>query len=229
MPAIYTELAPGTKLLTCTCPAQERSQATPLWGGTLKNTIKHIRSPSQKRLWKGIVTVLPGLFGVDAWPAIYRRRAWPALTCEAVALFSGRDGVQHRTDVAPAALAELAVVGQVAAGGAGEHDEVAVRPARRAGAGPVVRRAHVVADLVRQRQLGDPRRHARVVVDEGDDAGVERALVGALRAADVVGERFVALADASRRTCRRLDGERTSHCRTTDHAPTIVVVKITVV
>ena len=42
-----------------------------------------------------------------------------------------------------------------------------------------------------------------MVVDERDDARVERALVGAQRAADVVGERLVALADAARGACRR--------------------------
>lgn len=55
-----------------------------------------------------------------------------------------------------------------------------------------------MADLVRERQLRHLRRHPRVVVDEGDDAGVERAagaLVHAL--AGRFGVRLVLLADST--------------------------------
>lgn len=62
------------------------------------------------------------------------------------------------------------------------------------------RRAEVVSDLVRQRQLTDFGRHAAVVVDEGDDAGVQRPLGALVHAADRLGVRFVLFADAARRT-----------------------------
>ena len=57
-----------------------------------------------------------------------------------------------------------------------------------------------MADLVGQRQLRDLRRHPGVVVDEGDDAGVQRSLGRVVDAVDVLCVTFVRLADAARGT-----------------------------
>ena len=55
-----------------------------------------------------------------------------------------------------------------------------------------------MADLVCQRQLRDLRRHPGVVVDEGDDAGVQRSLGRVVDAVDVLCVTLVRLADAAR-------------------------------
>ena len=55
-----------------------------------------------------------------------------------------------------------------------------------------------MADLVCQRQLRDLRRHSGVVVDEGDDAGVQRSLGRVVDAVDVLCVTLVRLADAAR-------------------------------
>ena len=55
-----------------------------------------------------------------------------------------------------------------------------------------------MADLVGQRQLRDLRRHPGVVVDEGDDAGVQRSLGRVVDAVDVLCVTLVRLADAAR-------------------------------
>ena len=52
-------------------------------------------------------------------------------------------------------------------------------------------------DLVRERELRDLGRDPGVVVDEGDDAGVERALGRVVDAVDVLGVALVRLADAA--------------------------------
>jgi hypothetical protein len=59
------------------------------------------------------------------------------------------------------------------------------------------RRSEIVPDLVGQRQLRDFRRHSGVVVDERDDAGVQRPLGRVVDAVDVLGVTLVGLANAA--------------------------------
>ncbi len=70
-------------------------------------------------------------------------------------------------------------------------------------AGIVVRRAKIVSNFVRQRQLRDFGRNATVVVDKGDDACVETALGRAGVAGHVLRVDFVAFANAAGSAGRR--------------------------
>lgn len=110
-------------------------------------------------------------------------------------------GVQHRRDVVDRAVRKFVVVGALAAGGRRVHDEVAQLAARPTLRWEVVRRAKVVADLVRQRQLAHLGRHTRVVVDKGDDARVQTSLRLHLPPANVLGVRLVLFANATRGPC----------------------------
>lgn len=101
----------------------------------------------------------------------------PVVRREAVGPPLLRDGIQHQRDVADGARGELVVVEPITAGGRGEHNVVPLETPRLTRVGEVMRRAKVVADLVSKCELGDLRRHAGVVVQKGDDAGVERALL----------------------------------------------------
>ena len=55
-----------------------------------------------------------------------------------------------------------------------------------------------MANLVGERELRHLRRHPGVVVDEGDDAGVQRSLGRVVDAVDVLRVPLVRLADAAR-------------------------------
>jgi len=105
-------------------------------------------------------------------------------------------GIEHGADVLQAAGGELVVVLSVAGGGGREHDEVATRSSRTALHRVIVRGAEVVADLVGEGELGDFRRHPAVVVDEGDDAGVEAALGGVVDSVHILSVGFVLFTDA---------------------------------
>lgn len=121
---------------------------------------------------------------------------------EAVPLAAVAHRVQHRADVAHRARGELAVVRPVAGRRRREHYKVALLPARPALRRVVVRRAEVMSDFVRQRELADFGRHSAVVVDECDDAGVERPLRTLVHAADCLRVSLVLLTDAARGTAR---------------------------
>lgn len=55
-----------------------------------------------------------------------------------------------------------------------------------------------MSDLVRERELADLGRHTAVVVNEGDNAGVQRALGALVHAAVRLRVRLVLLTDAAR-------------------------------
>ena len=105
-------------------------------------------------------------------------------------------GIEHGADVLQAAGGELVVVLSVARGGGREHDEVATSSTRTALHRVIVRRAEVVADLVGEGELGDFGRNPAVVVDEGDDAGVEAALGGVVDSVHILSVGFVLFTDA---------------------------------
>jgi len=105
-------------------------------------------------------------------------------------------GIEHGADVLQAAGGELVVVLSVARGGGREHDEVATRSTRPALNRVIVRRTEVMADLVGEGELGDFGRNPAVVVDEGDDAGVEAALGGVVDSVHILGVGFVLFTDA---------------------------------
>ena len=110
-------------------------------------------------------------------------------------------GVQHRTDVLDGAGGEFVVIVPVPAGGTGEHDEVPIAASRPTLGGVVMGGAEVVPDLVSQGELGDLGRDPSVVVDEGDDAGVEASLGSVVDPVNILRVGFVLLTDAA--TCPR--------------------------
>ena len=116
---------------------------------------------------------------------------------EAVVFPLLHDSVEHGADVLDGARTELVVVVPVAAGGAGEHDVVPITAARTTRGGVVVRRTKVVPDLVGEGQLGDFGRDPGVVVDKGDDAGVERSLGSVVNTVHILCIRFVLFTNTS--------------------------------
>ena len=65
------------------------------------------------------------------------------------------------THVGNGAGGEAVVVGLVCRGGTGEHDVVAPLAPRLAAGGEIVRGAPVVAHLMRECQMGHPRRYLK--------------------------------------------------------------------
>jgi len=120
----------------------------------------------------------------------------PVTLLEAIVLPIVHHGIEHGANILQAARGELVVVLSVARGGGREHDEVAARSTRTALNRVIVRRAKVVADLVGESELGDFGRHPAVVVDEGDDPGVEAALGGVVDPVHILGVGFVLFTDA---------------------------------
>jgi len=120
----------------------------------------------------------------------------PVTLLEAIVFPIVHHGIEHGADVLQAAGGELVVVLSVARGGGREHDEVATRSTRPALNRVIVRRTEVMADLVGEGELGDFGRNPAVVVDEGDDAGVEAALGGVVDSVHILGVGFVLFTDA---------------------------------
>ena len=60
------------------------------------------------------------------------------------------------------------------------------------------RRSKIVPDFVSQGELRHLRRHPGVVVDEGDDAGVQRSLGRVVHPVDVLRVTLVGLTNAAR-------------------------------
>lgn len=138
-----------------------------------------------------VVTAIAFLAGFDDLvPAERSRRRG-----EAVPFFALLDGVENARNVPHAAHGKLAVVRPIAARRRCEHDEVPVQPAGPTVRRVVVGRSEIVADLVRERQLGYFRRNSTVVVNERYYPGVEGALRRLVHSADGLRVGFVFLAD----------------------------------
>ena len=109
-----------------------------------------------------------------------------------------RDGIQHEWDVPHGARRELVIVKPVSTGGWGEHDVVPLETSRLAGVWEVVWRAKVVPDFMCQGELRHLGRHPGVVVEEGDDAGVEGTFLWVSEAPKVLCVGLVLFTDSSR-------------------------------
>ena len=121
----------------------------------------------------------------------------PVALLETVVLPVVHHGVQHRTDVLQTARRELVVVLSVTGGRRRKHDEVSTSAAWPTLDRIIMGGAKVMANLVRESELGDLGGHPAVVVDEGDDARVEASLGGVVDSVDILGVGFVLLTDAT--------------------------------
>lgn len=79
------------------------------------------------------------------------------------------------------------------------HDVVSVVSSGNAARGEVVRRTEVVTDLMSERNLGNFQRDFGVVIQEGDDTGVQRSSNVFASSVVVLGVGFVFFTDTTRR------------------------------
>lgn len=117
---------------------------------------------------------------------------------ETVSLLAIMYRVQHVTDVGHAARRKFTIVGPIATRGRRKHNVVAVQSARPTIARIIVWRAEIVANLMSERQLRHFGWHARIVIDERNDARVQAPFRRLVNAANRFRVRFVLLTNSAR-------------------------------